>query len=42
MIYLFKYRFLQTIRNVGNMFWGLFFPIILGTLFYIAFGNLGT
>ena len=30
---LFKYRFIQTLREKGNMFWGLAFPIILGTFF---------
>ena len=39
---LFKYRFIQTLREKGNMFWGLAFPIILGTFFYFAFGSLGT
>ncbi len=41
MLHLFKYRFLQTIRNFPIMFWALVFPIILGTLFYISFGNAG-
>lgn len=39
MIFLFKYRFLQTIREVSVMFWALAFPLILGTLFYVSFGN---
>lgn len=37
-----KYRYLQTIRDKGNMFWGLFYPMILASFFYISFGNLGT
>jgi len=41
MLHLFRYRFLQTIRNFPIMFWALVFPIILGTLFYISFGNAG-
>ena len=36
-----KYRFLQTLRDHGNMFWGLLYPIILASFFYIAFGDLG-
>lgn len=31
----------QLFRNKFNMFWILLFPIALGTLFYIAFSNLG-
>lgn len=39
MLFLFKYRFLQTIREFSIMFWALAFPIILGTLFYFSFGS---
>ena len=39
MLHLFRYRFVQTIRNFSNMFWALLFPIILGTLFYLSFGS---
>ena len=39
MLFLFKYRFLQTIREFSIMFWALAFPIILGTLFYFSFGT---
>ena len=39
---LLKYRLIQTLRETGCMFWGLAFPIILGTFFYVAFGHLGT
>ena len=28
------------LRNKGNIFWTLMYPIILGTLFYIAFGSI--
>lgn len=41
MLHLFRYRFVQTIRNSSNMFWALLFPIILGTLFYLSFGSAG-
>lgn len=41
MLHLFRYRFLQIIRNFPNMFWALLFPIILGTLFYLSFGSAG-
>jgi ABC-2 type transport system permease protein len=37
-----KYRFLQALRAHDNIFWGFFFPLALGTLFYIAFGGLGS
>ncbi len=36
----FKYSFLLLIRNKVELFWLLAFPIILGTFFYFAFGNL--
>lgn len=35
----YKYGLLQTIRNKELTFWALGFTIILGTLFYAAFGN---
>ena len=41
MLHLLKYQFLQTIRSRSNMFWALAFPLILGTLFYVSFGNTG-
>lgn len=41
MLHLFKYRFLQTVRDIPNMFWALVFPLILGTLFYVSFGSAG-
>ncbi len=39
-IHSFKYRLLQTVRAKEIMFWTLGFTLILGTLFYFAFGNL--
>lgn len=39
MIHLFKYHFIQRIRCRDSMFWALMFPIVLGTLFYLAFGK---
>ena len=41
MLHLLKYQFLQTIRSRSIMFWALAFPLILGTLFYVSFGNPG-
>lgn len=41
MWHLFKYRFIQTIRQTSSMFWALVFPIILGSLFYFSFANAG-
>lgn len=41
MLHLLKYRFIQTMRDFSVMFWALAFPLILGTLFYLSFGNLG-
>lgn len=37
-----KYRYLQTFRDKGNMFWGLVYPMILASFFFMAFGHLGT
>lgn len=34
------YAFLKLIRNRANLFWILLFPILLGTMFQIAFSNL--
>lgn len=41
MLHLFKYRFMQTMRDFPVMFWALAFPLILGTFFYLSFGSLG-
>ncbi|GFH42468.1 multidrug ABC transporter permease [Lactococcus hodotermopsidis] len=40
MAHLLKYRLLQTIRERRVLFWTLFFPLLLGTCFYFAFGHL--
>lgn len=37
-----KYRYLQTFRDKGNMFWGIVYPMILASFFFMAFGHLGT
>jgi ABC-2 type transport system permease protein len=39
MLHLLKYRFLQTLRERSILFWALFFPLILGTFFNMAFGK---
>ena len=36
----FKYEFLNAIRQKDTVFWLMCFPLILGTFFYLAFGNL--
>lgn len=36
----FKYACIELFRSKSQMFWCLAFPIILGTMFYLAFGNL--
>lgn len=36
----YKYGILQTLRNKEISFWALGFTLILGTLFYAAFGNI--
>lgn len=41
MLHLLKYQFLQIIHSRSIMFWALAFPLILGTLFYVSFGNTG-
>ena len=35
-----RYRFIQALRLRTNIFWGLFFPLALATLFRIAFGGI--
>ena len=39
-LHIFKYEFFNTIRQKEIVFWLMCFPIILGTFFYMAFGNL--
>lgn len=41
MLHLIKYRFISSMRDRASMFWALAFPIILGTLFFFAFGSIG-
>lgn len=36
----YKYGFLSLLRSRSQIFWTLMFPIILGTLFFIAFGSI--
>ncbi|MBQ8296400.1 MAG: ABC transporter permease [Ruminococcus sp.] len=36
----FKYNLINTIRQKDLIFWMMLFPILLGTFFYMAFGNL--
>ena len=35
-----KYEFLQNIRQKELIGWMMLFPIVLATLFYVAFGNI--
>ena len=39
MFHLVRYSILWKVKNFNIFFWPFIFPIILGTLFYIAFGN---
>ena len=39
-IHLFKYKLKMAIRPTQELFWTLCFPILLGTMFFIAFGNI--
>ena len=36
----FKYRLIQALRQRANIFWGLFFPLLLATLFHVSFGGI--
>ena len=40
MLHLIKYNLLVKFRNFATTFWPLVFPILLGTMFYFAFGNI--
>lgn len=40
MFQIFKYSLKQLIRNRAELFWVVFFPIILGSMFKLAFSNL--
>lgn len=37
----FKYTFKVLIRDRALIFWTIFWPLILGTMFYLAFSNIG-
>ena len=39
MFHLVRYSIIWKVKNFNIFFWPFIFPIILGTLFYIAFGN---
>ena len=40
MLHLIKYNLLVKLKNFSSTFWPLVFPILLGTMFYFAFGNI--
>lgn len=40
MLHLIKYNLLVKVKNFATTFWPLIFPILLGTMFYFAFGNI--
>ena len=40
MLHLIKYNLLVKLKNFNSTFWPLIFPILLGTMFYFAFGNI--
>ena len=40
MLHLIKYNIIVKLKNFNVIFWPLFFPLILGTLFYFAFGQM--
>jgi len=42
MLHLLKYSFLHKVRDFSMVFWPLVFPLLLGTLFYAAFGRATT
>ncbi|MDD3796695.1 MAG: ABC transporter permease [Lachnospiraceae bacterium] len=41
MLHLIKYRFICTMRDRTSMFWAIAFPLMLATLFFFAFSNMG-
>lgn len=41
MVHIFKYSLKQFLRNKAELFWLLLFPILLGTMFKLAFGGIG-
>lgn len=40
MLQLVKYHIIRKVKNFNILFWPCIFPLILGTLFYFAFGNM--
>jgi len=40
LLHLIKYDIIVKIKNFNTIFWPLFFPLILATLFYFAFGQM--
>ena len=40
MFHLIKYSVIRKVKNFNILFWPCMFPLILGTLFYFAFGNI--
>lgn len=38
--HMFKYKLISIVKEKSIAFWTLIFPIILGTMFYFAFGNI--
>ena len=40
MLHLLKYSFLSKVRNFNIIFWPLVFPVVVGTFFYLACGNI--
>lgn len=40
LLHLLRYRLKSLLRDKVTVFWSMLFPIILGTLFYLSFGNL--
>lgn len=42
MLHLIKYRFIQIVNDRTSMFWSLVWPLLLGTMFFVAFGRLGS
>lgn len=40
MLHLIKYDIIAKLRNFNVVFWPLVFPLVLGTFFYFAFGNI--
>ena len=37
-----KYTLLNLLRDKGQVFWCVAFPLLLGTMFHFAFGGLGS